>query len=186
MEDHALVRQGVLRLLMEHWPSCSLLECTNAREARRLLAQRNWDFILLDQGLPDAKGLDLVSLVKKPNRVLVISVDSTQELMHKAYDSGCGGFISKSEAPTAFVDAVQAVVAGDRHFPKLNLAAPPAKFSKREAEISQALLGGKPLNEIAADLNITYGSAQTYKKRVFGKLGVTSLVEFIKKAALLP
>lgn len=171
---------------MEQWPSCSLLECTNAQEAGRLLAQRNWDFILLDQGLPDAKGLDLVSLVKMPRRVLVISVDSTQELMHKAYQLGCGGFISKSDPPAIFLDAVQAVVAGNRHFPKLNLEAVPAKFSKREKEISVALLGGRPLNEIATELNITYGSAQTYKKRVFGKLGVTSLVEFLKKAALLP
>lgn len=186
VEDHPLVRQGVIKLLLEEWPACAILECTNAQEARRLLEQRHWDFVLLDQGLPDGKGLDLVELAPHPRRVLVISVDATQELMHKAHSLGCGGFVAKSDAPAVFLEAAQAVITGKRHFPRLQANAAPAQLSEREQQVCRSLQAGASPQDIAAELNITYGSVQTYKKRIFGKLGVCNLVEFLKVASKLP
>jgi two-component system invasion response regulator UvrY len=186
VEDHPLVRQGVLRLLMDEWPRCSILECGDVQEARRLLAERDWDFVLLDHRLPGGDGLDLVTKVRRPNRILVVSVDSSQELMHKAKELGCGGFVGKSEPPTNFLVAVRAVVAGAVHFPKLDPDSRPVRLSPRELQICKALLQGKPAFQIAAELGLTYGSVQTYKDRIFKKYGVTTLLELQRKVAHLP
>lgn len=186
VEDHPLVRQGVLHLLMEEWPRCSMLECDEIQEARRLLSERDWDFVLLDHRLPDGDGLDLLAVVRKPQRVLVVSIDDSQELMRKAKALGCGGFVGKSDSPTRFLEAVRAVLAGRFHFPKLDPSAASARLSAREEQVRDALVLGIPPYRIAKDLGITYGSIQTYKKRIFSKLGASNMVELLKKAVRPP
>jgi DNA-binding NarL/FixJ family response regulator len=186
VEDHPLVRQGVLRLLMDEWPRCSILECGDFLEARRLLSDRDWDFVLLDHHLPGGNGLDLMNSVRWPRRVLVVSADASQELMHQTKELGCGGFVGKSEAPTKFLTAVRAVVAGTTHFPLLDPLAQPVRLSAREEQVRKALVQGRQPFQIASDLGLTYGSIQTYKKRLFEKLGVGGMVEFLKKAAHPP
>jgi two-component system invasion response regulator UvrY len=186
VEDHPLVRQGVLRLLMDEWPRCSILECGDVQEARRLLDDRDWDFVLLDHHLAGGDGLDLVASVRRPKRILVVSADTSQELMLKAKVLGCGGFVGKNEPPTRFLTAVRAVMEGTLHFPKLDPAAQPVRLSEREEQVRKALVQGRQPFQIAKDLGVTYGSVQTYKKRIFSKLGVSGMVDFLKKAAHLP
>lgn len=186
VEDHSLVRQGVLRLLLDEWPRCAILECGSYQEALRLISQRDWDFVLLDYRLPDGSGLDLVAKAYRPQRVLIISAESGQELMHAARDAGCGGFVAKSEAPSQFLSAVHTVLDGKLHFPKLDPDARPTPLSRRENQVYLALVQGKPIQDLAQELGITYASIQTYKKRIFGKLNVTNMVDFLKKSAHLP
>lgn len=186
VEDHSLVRQGVLRLLLDEWPRCAILECSNFQEASRLISQRDWDFVLLDYRLPDGRGLDLVAKAYRPQRVLMISVESGQELMHAARDAGCGGFVAKSEAPSQFLSAVHAVLDGKLHFPKLDPEARPIPLSRRENQVYLALVQGKPVQDLAQELGVTYASVQTYKKRIFGKLNVTNMVDFLKKSTHIP
>jgi DNA-binding NarL/FixJ family response regulator len=183
VEDHALVRQGVLRVLMEEWPRCAFLECADLEEAHRLVRQRDWDFVLIDHRLPDGDGLDLLAHCRRPKRVLVVTAHESQELMRRCKGLGCGGFVSKSDSPTAFLAAVRDVIEDRQHYPKL-LAGPSASnlsFSEREQQVREALLDGKAPHEIATELGLTYGTVQTYKKRLFKKLGVGSMVEFLKR-----
>ena len=182
IDDHALVRQGILRMLTEEWPRCVFLECGDAQEARRLLEQRDWDFVLLDQRLKGAEGLSLVPHARKPARILLVTAHSSQEMMRRAKELGCGGFVTKDESPSEFLDAVRAVVAGRSHFPHLLEDVASVVISSREIEIRDALLEGKAPYQIAQELGISYGSVQTYKKRLFKKLGATSMLDFLRKA----
>jgi len=182
VDDHALVRQGILRMLLEEWPRCAFLECGDAQEARRLLEQRDWDLVLLDQRLKDADGLSLVPHARKPGRILLVTAFPSQELMQRTRQSGCGGFVSKDGSPTEFLAAVRAVASGHIHFPDHERETSAASMSPREIEIRDALLEGKAPYQIAQDLGLTYGSVQTYKKRLFKKLGATSTLDFLRKA----
>jgi DNA-binding NarL/FixJ family response regulator len=182
VDDHALVRQGILRMLTEEWPRCVFLECGDALEARRLLEQRDWDFVLLDQRLKGVDGLSLVSHARKPGRILLFTAYSSQEMIRRAKELGCGGFVTKDESPSEFLDAVRAVVAGRSHFPRLVERAAQVVISSRETEIRDGLLEGKAPIQIAQDLGISYGSVQTYKKRLFKKLGVTSMLDFLRQS----
>ena len=104
----------------------------------------------------------------------------------RAKELGCGGFVTKNESPSEFLDAVRAVVAGRSHFPHLQEDIDPVAISSREIEIRDALLEGKAPFQIAQGLGISYGSVQTYKKRLFKKLGVTSMLDFLRQAVGSP
>ena len=73
------------------------------------------------------------------------------------------------------------MVEGNRHFPGLDLQSPPPSLSERERQIQQALLDGDKPYQIALALGLTYGTVQTYKSRLFAKLGVSGLAEFFKR-----
>jgi DNA-binding NarL/FixJ family response regulator len=76
----------------------------------------------------------------------------------------------------------KAILAQD--FLSKNPANPVDKLSKRELIIAQLLAKGKTNEEIAAQLNIESSTIRTYKSRIFTKLDVSTLHEFLSKASL--
>jgi len=84
------------------------------------------------------------------------------------------------------ISAVHTVLDGKLHFPMLDPEARPIPLSRRENQVYQALVQGKPIQDLAQELGVTYASVQTYKKRIFGKLNVTNMVDFFKKSTRIP
>lgn len=199
VDDHAVVREGYRRLL-ESRPDLSIVgEAASAREAfdqYRLLAP---DVLLLDLGLPDMGGVELIQrLVKRDPaaRILVFSMHREPIFATQSLRAGALGYVTKSSPPDILVGALYQVAARRRVIspdiaPDLALrllepaSEPLAELSPREFEILRLLLEGCGAEDIGMRLSITAKTVQNCHYQIKVKLGVRSDIELTRIALKL-
>lgn len=196
VDDHAVVREGYRRLL-ESRPDLMIAgEAACAREALdqyRLLAP---DVLVLDLGLPDMGGVELIRrLVQRDARarILVFTMHREPIFATQALRAGALGYVTKSSPPDVLVGAVYQVAARRQVIspdiaPDLALALlerpdePLAQLSPREFEILRLLLDGASAEEIGARLSISAKTVQNCHYQIKVKLGVRSDIELTRMA----
>ncbi|MFN8248316.1 MAG: response regulator transcription factor [Ferruginibacter sp.] len=192
VDDHAVVRSGVIYLLQDKYAPDIIHEAANGEAAMDLLQENAYDIIIMDVQMPNTDSLGLMEFIKAnyaASKVLVYSMCSEKIYAKRFMKAGAMGFLSK-EAPLQEVkkaldallagrmyisDAVAEVLAEDSFSGKK--ANPFEDLSKRELEIAQMLLAGQTLTEISQILNIQTSTVGTHKQRLFEKIGVTNLLE---------
>lgn len=194
VDDHAVVREGYRRLL-ESRPDLTIIgEAASAREAfeqYRLLAP---DVLVLDLGLPDMGGVELIRrLVQRDAgaRILVFTMHREPIFATQALRAGALGYVTKSSAPDVLVSAVYQVAARRQVIspdiaPELAFALlerpdePLAQLSPREFEILRLLLDGASAEEIGTRLSISAKTVQNCHYQIKVKLGVRSDIELTR------
>ncbi len=196
VDDHAVVREGYRRLL-ESRPDLTIVgEAATAREAfeqHRLLAP---DVLVLDLGLPDMGGVELIRrLVQRDAdvRVLVFTMHREPIFATQALRAGALGYVTKSRPPEELVAAVYQVaarrnvispdVAPDLALSLLDPSKEPlGELSPREFEILRLLLDGCSAEDIGARLSIAAKTVQNCHYQIKIKLGVRSDIELTRVA----
>lgn len=199
VDDHAVVREGYRRLL-ESRPDLTIVgEAATAREAfeqYRLLAP---DVLVLDLGLPDMGGVELIRrLVQRDAdvRVLVFTMHREPIFATQALRAGALGYVTKSRPPEELVAAVYQVaarrnvispdVAPDLALSLLDPSKEPlGELSPREFEILRLLLDGCSAEDIGARLSIAAKTVQNCHYQIKIKLGVRSDIELTRVAVRL-
>lgn len=199
VDDHAVVREGYRRLL-ESRPDLTILgEAATAREAFEQYRLLSPDVLVLDLGLPDMGGVELIRrLVQRDAdvRILVFTMHREPIFATQALRAGALGYITKSSPPDVLVDAVYQVAARRQVIspdiaPELALALlnqssePLAELSPREFEILRLLLDGCSSEEIGNRLSITAKTVQNCHYQIKAKLGVRSDIELTRVALKL-
>lgn len=199
VDDHAVVRDGYRRLLESRADLCIVGEAASAREAleqHRLLAP---DVLLLDLGLPDMGGVELIRrLVQRDAnvRILVFTMHREAVFATQALRAGAIGYVTKSSPPEVMLEAVYQVAARRQTIspdiaPELALALinqpndPLAELSPREFEILRLLLDGCSAEEIGNRLSITGKTVQNAHYQIKSKLGVRTDIELTRVALKL-
>jgi DNA-binding NarL/FixJ family response regulator len=192
VDDHPVVRAGLRRLLSDSAGIEVAGEADSARSALERSRAEAWDLILLDMGLPDADGLELLTQLKldQPNRpVLILTMRLNGELAVRALRAGAAGYLGKDTPPAAIVEAVRRAVSGRPHVSEwlaeqLALrvradAEQPAHthLSDREFEVLMLLAGGARPKDIAARLSLSIKTVSSYRARVLEKLSLSSNAE---------
>lgn len=119
VDDHALFRTGLSLMLSQTWPQALVGQAATYAEAQAWLRADLPDLILLDVHLPDGHGLsDLPALrVLAPDcPVLLMSAEVDTALVQGARQAGAQGFLPKSASASEVLEAVRAVLAGERAF----------------------------------------------------------------------
>lgn len=199
VDDHAVVREGYRRLL-ESRPDLTIVgEAATAREAfdqYRLLAP---DVLVLDLGLPDMGGVELIRrLVQRDAgaRILVFTMHRESIFATQSLRAGALGYVTKSSLPDVLLAAVYQVAARRQVIspdiaPDLALALlaqssePLAELSPREFEIMRLLLDGISSEDIGTRLSITAKTVQNCHYQIKVKLGVRSDIELTRLALKL-
>lgn len=199
VDDHAVVRDGYRRLLETRSDLLVLGEAANARDAlaqHRALAP---DLIVLDLGLPDIGGVELITrLVQRDERVriLVFTMHRDPIFVAQALRAGALGYVTKSSLPDVMIDAVYQVAARRQVISPdvsselaLSLLSKPADpvhaLSPREFEVLRLLLNGSDAAEIGARLSISTKTVQNCHYQIKSKLGVRSDIELTRAAVKL-
>lgn len=199
VDDHAVVRDGYRRLLESRSDLSIVGEAATAREAleqHRLLAP---DVLLLDLGLPDMGGVELIRrLVQRDAnvRILVFTMHREAVFATQALRAGAIGYVTKSSPPEVMLDAVYQVAARRQTIspdiaPELALALinqpsdPLADLSPREFEILRLLLDGCSAEDIGSRLSITGKTVQNAHYQIKSKLGVRTDIELTRVALKL-
>lgn len=197
VDDHAIFRQGVKGILLQHDRQARIGEAGTADEAMKLLRETRWDAVVLDLSLPDRSGLQLLMEIKRDNPdlpVVVLSMHAEDEYAVRAIRGGASGYVTKEGAPEELVVALQKVVRGGRYmtpalaekvaFAFASTDSPQQKphhsLSERELEILRFIGAGKSLKEIAAMLSLSVKSVGTYRARVLEKMNMSTNADLIR------
>jgi DNA-binding NarL/FixJ family response regulator len=184
VDDHAIVRSGIRRLLGER-DDIQVLEAASGEEAIEAIAASPVTLVVLDLNLPGLGGLELLRRLVRATPglpILIFSQHAEAIYATKALEAGARGFISKNALPEEFLDAIDAILAGgtaveksiQREMAMRDLAedAYLKPLTERDIEILRLLAAGDSLSEIAAKLGIAYKTVANTLSRIKEKLGV--------------
>jgi DNA-binding NarL/FixJ family response regulator len=194
VDDHAIVRSGIRRLLSER-DDIEVLEAANGEDALRAVQEQPADLIVLDLNLPGLGGLELLRRLARTapkSPILIFSQHAEAIYATKALEAGARGFVSKNAMPEEFLEAVDAILAGGTAVEKsvqremaLRELAEDAylkPLTERDMEILRLLAAGNSLSEIAVKLGVAYKTVANTLSRIKEKLGVTQTSELIRVA----
>ncbi|MDO4426493.1 MAG: response regulator [Moraxella sp.] len=190
-DDHDLVRMGIVRMLEDDADievvgeaACGMSAIS---EVRRLMP----DVVLLDVNMPNMSGVDATKKIIQLGDVKVLAVSS---LASEPYPSmllkaGVHGYITKGTPLIEMITAIKKVHAGGKYFSSDvaaelasvvlsdNAASPFDLLSEREKQVAMMVVDCKSTQEIADVLFVSTKTVNTYRYRVFEKLGVDSDVK---------
>jgi DNA-binding NarL/FixJ family response regulator len=191
VDDHALVRAGLKRLLAT-LSAGDILEASNGRDALALIRQHQPDLVILDLNLPGLGGLELLRrmIATGAGPILVLSMHGEPLYAKRALDAGAAGYVTKNASPDELLTAVRRVTAGGRYVEAdlaQALAAPAAgasldNLTARELEIMRLLAGGASLAEIAEAVGVGYKTVANNCVQIKSKLGVTRTADLVRLA----
>ena len=132
VDDHAIVREGLQRILEstpEHWVA---LQAESGFEALQILRARPVDLAIIDLSMPGMPGLDLLRRIKTEfpaQRVLVLSMHAEEQYALRAFKAGANGYVTKDRAAAELVIAVRKVAGGGAYV-TTTLPAPPSSMKQ--------------------------------------------------------
>ena len=197
VDDHVLIRRGMISLLSGQYQGLQIGEAADAREGLDAVAKKGWDLVIVDISMPGRNGLELIQEIKreKPNLpVLVVSAHSEKDYALRAFKLGASGYVSKQSAPDVLVTAVERLLSGRRYVSQdmaeqlagaVSGNAPTdshAALSNRELEVLKLIASGRTIKEISGMLALSVKTVATYRSRIAEKMGLSSNVELTRYA----
>ena len=197
VDDHAVVREGLKRILSTFDDIAICGEAANAPDALVELRRRSFDLLLLDVSLPGRTGLELLKMIKAelPTLpVLILSAYTEDQYAVRALRDGADGYLNKESAPDLLVTAIRKVASGGKYVSPamaerlaLEISVPSDKpaheaLSEREFVVLRLIASGKSLNQIAEALSISPKTVSTYRARIIEKTGLRTNAELIRYA----
>ena len=192
VDDHALVRMGICRLLND-LPEIEVVgEAENGDVALSLVKSNDPDVILLDMKMPRMDGWEVIRRLKKSNpqvKIIAVTALCNDTLPSRVLQMGAVGYLTKESGVDEMAAAIRKVYKGERY-----LSAEVAqqivmssldssggtifeKLSEREMQVLIMITSGMIVQEIADALFLSTKTVNGYRYRLFEKLGVRNDVE---------
>jgi len=192
VDDQAIVRAGVARILSPEDGFEVIAECGDGREAVEQLPALDPDVVLMDIRMPVLDGIAATAALREINdsiAVLVLTTFGEDEVLWGALEAGAVGFVLKDTSADQLITAVQAAAGGAAWFdpqvaprllehyrrhvaPSSRQASRPENLSEREHEVLRLMARGATNREIASTLYVAEATVKTHVGSIFGKLGV--------------
>lgn len=192
IDDHAIVRQGLKRILDETEEIQVVGEAANGVDALKIIHAEEWDVALLDISMPERNGIDTLKLIMGENRearVLILSMYPEDQHAVRLMKAGASGYMTKDVAPEQLVEAIHRVVAGKKHISptlaELLLAEcgidsgkkPHEMLSDREYQVLRLLGSGKNVSEAARILSVSVKTVSTHRTHILEKMKLKNNAE---------
>ncbi|HGO9415527.1 TPA: two-component system response regulator CasR [Bacillus cereus] len=188
VEDHHIVRRGLVFFLKTREEFEIIGEAENGEEALYFVQKEKPDVVLMDVSMPKMDGIEATKRLKQYDetiKVLILSSFSEQDYVIPALEAGADGYQLKEVQPEQLVASIIAVHQGNANFhPKVTPALmgrsavkkevenPFSMLTKREQEVLREIAKGRSNKEIAVELHITEQTVKTHVSNVLAKLEV--------------
>ncbi|MBC7756152.1 MAG: response regulator transcription factor [Bdellovibrio sp.] len=196
VDDHAVVRAGVRRLLEQDNRFLVVSECESGERAYQQFGEYLPDITVMDLSMPGMGGLEAINRItaRYPTaKLLVLSMHENAAFASQALKAGAKGYLSKNSLAEELVNALDSIIKGQTYINAsiskqitqqfLNATENPLQIlSAREFEIFRLLAEGVDNNSIAATLNISPKTVANYQTSIKQKLGINSPVELVRLA----
>src|SRR5687768_1443469 len=197
VDDHAVVRRGLVGLLRDEYPELLVGEAEDACTANNLLLQQEWDLVILDINMPGPSGLEVLAEIRRlhaQSPVLVLSAYSEEEIAVRAFQLGAAGYLNKKTAFDELLVAVRRILSGSKYVTSSLAermaaalggeieAAPHEALSARELQVLRLIAMGRTLKEISVELTVSEKTVATYRARISEKMHLGTKVELTRYA----
>jgi len=159
---------------------------------------KDFDVAILDLSLPDRNGLDVLAAVAytRPDLpVLILSMEREEEYAVRALREGASGYLEKNSAPELLVTAIRRLAAGHKYLStemaerlivdgkrRRQAERPHDLLSRREFEVFIAIVSGRSVSSIAADLGLSVKTINNHRAAVLAKLGTKTTADMVRYA----
>lgn len=197
VDDHPIVRRGIRQVLEESPGRVTVLEAADGESALATARTEPLDAVLLDLGLPDRPGLDVLRQLKQERPslpVVILTMYGEEAYAVRALRLGASGYLTKGGAPEELLAALEKAIRGGR-FVAESVAErladvlvqgadrPPHELlSDREFQVFGLMAQGKSLTEIARSLFLSVKTVSTHRARILQKLNLKNNAELVQYA----
>jgi DNA-binding NarL/FixJ family response regulator len=199
VEDDARFRAAFVAAIQAGDDLLLQAEAASLQEGLALLSGAPADVLLVDLGLPDGSGVDLIKAARSawPTcDVMVISVFGDEAHVLMSIEAGAVGYLLKDSAPDRFVEQIRSLRAGGspispliarRVLARLRPATNSVEtsLSTRETEVLNYITKGFSYDDIVRLMQISRPTVLTYVRRIYAKLQVNSKTEAVYEARKL-
>src|SRR5438034_8398063 len=199
-DDHAILRQG-LRRILEAEPDMSVIgEAATGTDAVRRAKQLKPDVVIMDISMPDQDGIESMRQILKTlaSRVLILTVHLEHHVISEAVSAGASGYLAKDSLDHELISAVRTVVHGGTVFSS-NVSKRLAESSQgpgvagsatrslealttREREVFFLLAEGQSPSKVANSLFVSPKTVHTHRQHIMEKLGLRNTTDLIRFA----
>ncbi len=193
IDDHPLIRKGIIQLLELHEGIQLAGEADGGADGLKLIEKKEPDMVLLDLNMSEMDGLTTLKKIKKrwPNiRVVILTVSDNPQNIIQAFRNKADGYLLKNADPEKIVDHLIQVMHGvtivspeiakilarsrtdKNNLPELNL-------TRREEEVLRLIAEGLSNQDVGNRLGISVWTAKVHAKHILKKLGLNSRNELI-------
>lgn len=197
-DDHALVRQGLRKILEERAEWHVTCEAGDGREAVRVALEERPDVVIMDIGMPLLNGIESTRQIARrwpEARVLMLSMHKDEPFVARALQAGVKGYLLKDSVGADLIDGVSAVACGQpffspaiatamvndyvRRLADAKVVDPYDALSEREREIFQLIAEAHSNKDIAVILGISPATVETHRARILQKLDIHNAAELV-------
>ncbi len=198
-DDHAILRQGLRRILEEEADMEVVGEAATGSEAIALTDELNPDIVIMDISMPDQNGIEATRKISTTgtSKVLVLTVHPERQVIASAVTAGASGYLLKDSLDTELLSALRTIRKGGSVFSSdiTRILADVAhgfensqrsieSLTPREREVFYLLADGKSSSDVAKTLFVSPKTIHTHRQHIMDKLGMKTIGELIRYAIL--
>jgi DNA-binding NarL/FixJ family response regulator len=204
LEDLPEIRTWLKALVMQVFPNAQIVECARVHDAQAQVSAQKFDLALIDLGLPDGSGVDVVTSLREsqPEALsVIVTIHDDDDHLFPALQAGAYGYILKEQSRELITEQLQRISQGEpplspsiarkviAYFaaqakPQAN-ALPHVSLTERESEVLLRVAKGFTLPEIGVQLGLSRHTIADYVKQIYRKLNVSSRAEAALEAQRL-
>ena len=196
-DDHAILRQGLRRILEEEADMEVVGEAATGSEAVALTEELNPDIVIMDISMPDQNGIEATRKISTTgtSKVLVLTVHPERQVIASAVTAGASGYLLKDSLDTELLSALRTIRKGGSVFSSdiTRILADVAQgfensqrsiesLTPREREVFYLLADGKSSSDVAKTLFVSPKTIHTHRQHIMDKLGMKTIGELIRYA----
>ena len=205
LEDLPEIRAWLRKLVLQVFPHAQIAESARIADALALVTAVKFDLALVDLGLPDGSGVDVVTRLRdvQPEcQSVVVTIHDDDEHLFPALQAGAFGYILKEQARELITEQLQRISQGEpplspsiarrvmayfanKAKPRVDANLINVSLTDRESEVLLRVAKGYTLPEIGVQLGLSRHTIADYVKQIYRKLNVSSRAEAALEAQRL-
>ena len=195
LEDLAETLAWLKDIVQETFPTANIQTADSLKAAIKLAQSVTYDLVLVDLGLPDGSGQDLIKQVRSTSRdtyIVVATIYDDEQHLMQSLRNGANGYLLKDEKRETLVEHLRGIARSRAPMSDRALDTVITHFNEqgsdlvaltgREEEVLQLVAKGYNVAESAEMLGLSANTVKSYLKAVYGKLGISSRAEATTEA----
>jgi two-component system, NarL family, response regulator LiaR len=193
VDEHGMVRKGVIAYLKNHSDLQIVGEAQNGREAVNLCERLTPDVILMDLQMPEMDGIEATRVIHKTHpQIQIIALTSfpDRDKVQAALQAGAISYLLKNVSGDDLAEAIRYAYAGRATLapeamqaliqsPAASPAVSGSTLTAREREVLALLIKGLNNNEIANQLSVSHATAKAHVSNILSKLSASNRAEAV-------
>jgi DNA-binding NarL/FixJ family response regulator len=198
LEDLPEIRAWLSSLVQQVFPDAQISEAARVHDALELVSALKFDLALIDLGLPDGSGVDVVKALRDQQpetQSVVVTIHDDDDHLFPALQAGAFGYILKEQPRELITEQLQRISSGEpplspsiarrvmayfaaKSQPQAQSHSMPiVALTERETEVLLRVAKGYTLPEIGVQLTLSRHTIADYVKQIYRKLNVSSRAE---------